>query len=585
VPFLKEVAAVHGGVVLLLCPDFYPRFLDVSFPTWKDSFRSLDVVCLCGVGLAAPARRFHGRLRSTLCLHSRLSQAPPDTHPYSNTVPVTLPLSHLQQVKQEWFANTPRDLMSGLVVALALIPEAIAFSIIAGVDPKVGLYASFCIAVVTAFAGGRPAMISAATGSMALLMGNLVKDHGLQYLLAATLLTGVIQIVCGLCRLGDLLKYVSRSVTTGFVNALAILIFLAQLPEFHGAGWQMYAMVAAGLAILYLLPLVTRIVPSPLVCIVLLTAFSMATGLNLRTVGHMGELPSTFPFFLIPQVPLNLETLWIIVPYALPLAMVGLLESLMTASIVDDMTDTDSSKNRECTGQGLANIVAGFFGGMAGCAMIGQTVINVRSGGRGRLSTFAAGVILLLMIVVLGDWVSRIPMAALVAVMIMVSIGTFNWNSLRNLGVYPKSSSIATFTTVAVVVWTHNLALGVGVGVLLSALTFARKVAQVLRVTSALTPDGQCRSYEVRGQLFFVSAAKFASAFDVREGLPRVVIDLSHAHFWDITSITSLDKIILKFRHEGTQVDVIGMNEASATLVDRLAVHDKPNTLDRLLEH
>ena len=313
---------------------------------------------------------------------------------------------------REWSSNFRRDIVAGAVVALALIPQAIAFSIIAGADPKVGLYASFSIAVIIAFVGGRPGMISAATGAMALLMVDLVKNHGLQYLLAATLLTGVIQIVAGFFRLGDLMRFVSRSVVTGFVNALAILIFLAQLPEFKGAGWPMHAMVAAGLTIIYVLPRFTKAVPSPLVCIVALTAFSMLVGLDLRTVGDMGELPSSLPVFLFPEVPLNLETLWIILPTAIPLAIVGLLESLMTATIVDDMTDTGSSKNRECAGQGIANIVAGIFGGMAGCAMIGQSVINVKSGGRGRLSAFAAGAILLVLIVVLGDYVKQIGAGA-----------------------------------------------------------------------------------------------------------------------------------------------------------------------------
>jgi len=490
-----------------------------------------------------------------------------------------------QKTKQEWFSNIHKDLLAGLVVALALIPEAIAFSIISGVDPKVGLYASFCIAVVTAIVGGRPAMISAATGAMALLMVNLVKEHGLQYLLAATLLTGVLQIIAGALKLGNLLRFVSRSVMTGFVNALAILIFLAQLPEFKGAGWQMYALVAAGLGIIYLFPLITKAVPSPLVCIVVITGFALWTGLDLRTVGDMGELPSALPTFFLPDVPFNLETLWIILPYSLPLAVVGLLESLMTATIVDDLTDTDSAKNQECAGQGVANIVSGFFGGMAGCAMIGQTVINVQSGGRGRLSTFSAGVFLLLLLVILGDWVARIPMAALVAVMIMVAIGTFSWASLVNMRTHPKSSSMVMIATVIVVVFTHNLALGVLVGVLMSALTFARKVAQIVRVTSTLDAANECRTYEVRGQLFFASAESFSRSFDFREVVPRIVIDVSHAHIWDITAIAALDKVVLKFRREGSEVTIAGLNEASATLVDRLAVHDKPDAMERLLQH
>jgi SulP family sulfate permease len=491
----------------------------------------------------------------------------------------------MNSLRREWLSNVRNDLLSGVVVALALIPEAIAFSIIAGVDPKVGLYASFCIAVVIAFVGGRPGMISAATGAMALLMVTLVKEHGLQYLLAATLLTGVFQIVAGVFKLGDLMRFVSRSVVTGFVNALAILIFLAQLPEFKGQGWPMYAMVAAGLAIIYLFPLLTKAVPSPLVCIVALTGFAMITGLPFRTVGDMGELPSTLPVFFLPDVPWNWETLKIILPYSLPLAVVGLLESLMTATIVDDLTDTPSAKNRECTGQGVANLVAGCFGGMAGCAMIGQSVINVKSGGRGRLSTFVAGVFLLILIVVLGDWVRRIPMAALVAVMVMVSIGTFNWASFRNFKIHPRSSSIVMVSTVLVVVFTHNLALGVGVGVLLSALFFAHKVSRFVAVSSELSADGTERTYTVRGQLFFVTASRFGDAFDFREVLEKVRIDVSHAHFWDLSAINALDRVVLKFRREGADVEIIGMNEASQTLVTRLAKHDKPGALEDLGGH
>lgn len=486
---------------------------------------------------------------------------------------------------QQWFSHPRRDIIAGTVVALALIPEAIAFSIIAGVDPKVGLYASFCIAIIISFVGGRTGMISAATGAMALLMVTLVKEHGLHYLFAATLLTGVIQIIAGICKLGTLMKFVSRSVVIGFVNALAILIFMAQLPEFHGQGWLMYGMVAAGLAIIYLLPLLTKAVPSPLICIIVLTAVSIGLNLDLRTVGDMGELPSTLPAFLWPDIPFNLETLWIILPYSVPLAVVGLLESLMTATIVDDYTDTESNKSRECTGQGIANIVSGLFGGMAGCAMIGQSVINVKSGGRGRLSTFCAGLFLIILIVVLGDWVKQIPMAALVAVMIMVSIGTFNWASFKNLRVYPKSSSLVMMATVGVVVGTHNLALGVGVGVLLSALFFARKVSQLLDITAERSADGSTLTYRVRGQLFFVSAVTFAEAFSFDEVPPLVRIDVSHAHLWDLTSINALDKIVLKYRREGAQVELIGLNEASKTIVDRLAVHDKPGAMDQAPGH
>ncbi len=486
---------------------------------------------------------------------------------------------------RQWFSNPRGDIIAGAVVALALIPEAIAFSLIAGLDPQAGLYASFCIAIVIAFVGARPGMISAATGAMALLMVNLVKDHGLEYLLAATLLTGVLQILAGVFKLGSLMTFVSRSVVIGFVNALAILIFMAQLPEFKGQGLLMYGMVGAGLAIIYILPRFTRVVPSPLVCIVALTAVSVILGLDLRTVGDMGQLPSALPAFLLPDIPFNLETLRIILPYSVPLAIVGLLESLMTATIVDDFTDTASNKSRECTGQGVANIAAGFFGGMAGCAMIGQSVINVKSGGRGRLSTFCAGLFLLILILVLGDWVRQIPMAALVAVMIMVSIGTFNWASVKNLRVYPKSSSLVMIATVAVVVTTHNLALGVGVGVLLSALFFARKVSQLLTIQSKLSTDGTERTYCVHGQLFFVSASTFADAFDFREVLTKVRIDVSHAHFWDLTAINALDKVVIKYRREGTEVEIAGLNEASQTIVGRLAIHDKPGALGPTPSH
>ena len=476
--------------------------------------------------------------------------------------------------------------LAGIVVALALIPEAIAFSIIAGVDPKVGLYASFCIAVITAIAGGRPGMISAATGAMALLMITLVKQHGLEYLLAATLLTGIIQIIFGLFKLGDLMRFVSRSVVTGFVNALAILIFMAQLPELSGTygSVTVYGMTALGLAIIYLFPYVTKKVPSPLVCIVVLTAIAVYFNLDIRTVANMGELPDSLPIFLWPEVPLNLETLQIIFPYALALAVVGILESLMTATIVDDFTDTTSDKNRECVGQGIANIGSGLIGGMAGCAMIGQSVINVKSGGRTRLSALLAGSLLLVMVVFLDQYVGMIPMAALVAVMIMVSIGTFSWSSVKDLGKNPKSSSVVMIATVLVVVFTHNLAYGVLVGVLLSALFFANKVGQILYIGSTLSADGHHRTYNVVGQVFFSSSEQFVGAFDFKDAVEKVTIDVSKAHFWDITAVSSLDKVVIKFRREGTEVELLGLNEASATLVDKFAIHNRPD-VEKLMGH
>ena len=489
----------------------------------------------------------------------------------------------LTQSKADWFGNIRGDFLAGLVVALALIPEAIAFSVIAGVDPKVGLYASFCIAVVISIVGGRPGMISAATGAMALLMVTLVKQHGLEYLLAATLLTGVLQLLAGYLRLGELMRFVSRSVVTGFVNALAILIFMAQLPELIDVSWVVYGMTAGGLGIIYLFPLINKTLPSPLICILVLTGLAMLLGLDIRTVGDMGELPDTLPIFLWPDVPLNLETLFIILPYAAPLAVVGLLESLMTATIVDDLTDTTSDKNRECKGQGIANIASGLVGGMAGCAMIGQSVINVKSGGRGRLSTFVAGFVLLIMVVFLSDWVARIPMAALVAVMIMVSIGTFNWASIRDLKQYPLSTNLVMLVTVVVVVWTHNLAYGVFAGVLLAALFFANKISHFMYVDSQHDEATDQRSYQVHGQLFFNSADKFSNAFDYKEAVSRVTIDVSRAHFWDITAVAALDKVVLKFRREGTEVEVIGINEASETIIDRFGQHDKPEDIDKVL--
>lgn len=487
----------------------------------------------------------------------------------------------LHTFRREWLTNIPTELLSGVLVALALIPEAIGFSIVAGVDPKVGLYASFSIACVTAVVGGRPAMISAATASTAVLMITLVRDHGLHYLFAATVLMGAIQIAAGALRLGLLMKFVSRSVMTGFVNALAILIFLAQLPQLTHVGWETYAMVAVGLAIIYLFPYATKRVPSALVSIVILTAFTIWSGIKLRTVGDMGELPSSLPFFAVPAVPFTLDTLRVILPYSLTMAAVGLLESLLTASIVDDMTDTASDKNRECVGQGVANFITGFLGAMGGCAMIGQSVINVTAGARTRLSTFFAGAFLLFLIVVLGEWVKRIPMAALVAVMIMVSISTFNWSSITSLRSHPLSSSVVMLATVVIVVATGDLSMGVLTGVVLSGVFFAAKVARLLEVGTEAAEDGSAITYFVTGQVFFASSNSLVAAFDYIEVPPRVCIDLTDAHFWDITAIGALDDIVLKFRRHGAEVEVIGLNRASATMVERFGTHHRPNARAR----
>lgn len=477
--------------------------------------------------------------------------------------------------RQQWLANPRRDILAGTVVALALIPEAIAFSIIAGVDPAVGLYASFVIAVTIAFVGGRPAMISAATGAMALLMVTLVRDHGLEYLFAASLLTGVFQILIGIARLGRYIKFVSRSVMTGFVNSLAILIFLAQMPELVGANWQTFAMVGAGLAIIYGLPRLTKAVPSALVAIVVLSAFAILMGLDVRTVGDMGEMPSTFPMFHIPAVPLTWETFTIIAPVAATLAFVGLLESLLTANLIDDLTDTPSDKDRETRGQGIANILSSLFGGMAGCAMIGQSIINVTSGARGRLSTLWAGLFLLFLILVLRDWVAQIPMAALVAVMIMVSIGTFDWKSVANLRSTPVQSSIVMIATTVTVVLTHDLSKGVILGVLLSAVFFMRKVGKTIRVSEIETPEEGVLKYRVTGQLFFASADYFAAAFEYHGHPTHVEIDMSDAHLWDLTGVAAVDKVVFRYRRLGATVNVIGMNEAGQTLVRKVGRHDK----------
>lgn len=480
---------------------------------------------------------------------------------------------NLNTFKRQWFFNTKQDLLAGAVVGLALIPEAIAFSIIAGVDPKVGLYASFIIAVMTAFLGGRPGSISAATGAMALLMIDLVRDHGLEYLLAATLLTGILQVIFGVLKLGRQMKYVPRAVMIGYINALAVLIFLAQLPQLTNVPVTVYILTLLSLAIIYILPRFTKAVPSPLVALAVMTIAAIALKLDVPTVGDMGELPTTLPLFALPQVPFNLETLRIILPYSLTLAIVGLLASFLTAALVDDLTDTPSDKNQEAKGQGIANIVTAFFGGMAGCGMIGQSVINVQSGGRGRLSTLSSGVFLLFAILVLKDWVKQMPMAALVAVMIMVSIGTFRWSSFKNMPRIPPTETIVMLTTMFVTIFTRNFALGVATGIVMSTVFFSRKIALLVFVDKVLSDDGTHRIYKVAGQIFFLSKEEFLQSFDFRELVERVTIDLTQAHLWDQGAVEVVDKVVSKFRRNGTEVEVVGLNQASATLFDRLAIN------------
>lgn len=461
------------------------------------------------------------------------------------------------------------EMLAGLVVALALIPEAISFSLIAGVDPKVGLYASFTIAVTIAITGGRPAMISAATGAMALVIVGLVAEHGVEYLLAATVLAGLIQVALGLLKVPRLMRFVPRSVMTGFVNALAILIFLAQVPYIGAGGGLGLLLIAAGLLVIYTLPRIVPAIPSPLVAIVLLTVAVVAGGIDLPNVGDEGELPSALPFLGIPAVPLTLETLLIVLPYAATLAAVGLLESLMTARLVDDITETRSDKDREARGQGIANVVTGFFGGMAGCAMIGQTMINVRvSGARTRISTFFSGAFLLALVVGLGSLVAVIPMAALVAVMILVSVSTFDWHSIKpaTLKRMPRSETLVMGVTVVGTVATHNLAIGVGAGVLTAMACFARKVAHLVEVERVLDPDGSSVLYSVTGELFFASDQELVEAFEYPADPPRVIIDFSRAHVWDASAVAALDAIEGHYARHGTEIEITGLNDTSAEL-------------------
>lgn len=477
----------------------------------------------------------------------------------------------LEKIKREWFSNVRGDILAGIVVALALIPEAIAFSIIAGVDPMVGLYASFCIAVIIAFVGGRPGMISAATGAMALLMFPLVKEHGLDYLLVATILTGVIQILFGIFKVAKVMKFIPRAVMIGFVNALAILIFMAQVPHFIGISNLTYVFVAITLAIVYILPRFFKAVPAPLIAIIALTAVALYTNVDLRTVGDLGAITRTLPEFFIPNVPFTLETLVIVFPFSLALAIVGLLESLLTASIVDDMTDTESDKNRESRGQGIANIVTGFFGGMAGCAMIGQSVINVKSGGRGRLSTFIAGIFLMFLIIVLGDLVIQIPMPVLVGIMIMVSIGTFDWSSFTYLRKAPKTDSIVMLVTVGIVVATNDLSKGVIAGVILSAIFF---VAKISKLKVKIKHQDNRVIYEVEGQLFFASTEDFLKSFDFNLENKNITIDFSDSHIWDDSAVGAVDKAVIKFQEKDNKVTIIGLDTSSREIFHKLAVNN-----------
>ncbi|MFS0783106.1 SulP family inorganic anion transporter [Bacillus sp. 1P06AnD] len=483
----------------------------------------------------------------------------------------------LESLRKDWFSNVRADVLSGIVVALALIPEALAFSIIAGVDPMVGLYASFCIAVLISFVGGRPAMISAATGSMALLMLPLVKKYGLDYLLAATVLTGLLQWLFGVLKVAKLMKFIPRPVMIGFVNALAILIFMAQVPHFVGISTMTYLFVGVTLLIVFIMPRFIKIFPAPLLAIVVLTAAAIFGHVPLQTVGDLGTITKSFPSFIIPDVPFNLETFKIIFPYSLALAIVGLLETLLTATIVDDMTESDSNKNKEARGQGIANIVNGFFGGMAGCAMIGQSVINVKSGGRGRLSTLVAGLFLMFLILVLGDLVVQIPMPVLAGIMIMVCIGTFDWSSFAYLRKAPKTDAFVMLATVVIVVWTNDLSKGVIAGVILSAIFF---VAKISKIKIQQKVHGNQMLYRVEGQLFFASVESFVDRFDLTAEHKIIVIDFSDSHVWDDSAVGAIDKVVLKLRENQNEVNVIGLDNRSEAIIDRLSLYRKQESLD-----
>lgn len=471
------------------------------------------------------------------------------------------------KIQKEWYGNVRKDVLSGLVVAIALIPEAIAFSIIAGVDPMVGLYSSFCIAIITAFFGGRPGMISAATGAMALVLAGLVASHGVEYMLLATILAGVLQIIFGFLKIGELLKYIPRSVMIGFVNALGILIFRSQLSYFKGEDITMYLLVLAGIAIIYFFPKINKVIPAPLIAILVLTGITLLINFDTTTIGDIGNISGTLPRFLFPDVPLNIETLKIIFPVSLSLSIVGLVESLLTARLLDELTDTKSNKNRECVGQGLANVVAGLFGGMAGCAMIGQSVINYESGGRGRLSTLVAGVFLMILILVLNGWVMLIPIAALVAVMIIVSIATFDWSSIKRIKKVPKDDTFVMIATVVVVLATDNLAIGVIVGIVMSSLFFVQKISRV-KVKKITTENGIV--FKCSGQLFFASTTHFFEKFDfINIDNTNVIINVENMKIWDESASSAFDKLLEKFRQNNANIKVEGLSDACEDLLTK----------------
>lgn len=468
----------------------------------------------------------------------------------------------MHTLKQQWFGNIRADILAGIVVGLALIPEALAFAFIVGVDPRVALYASFTMAIITAFVGGRPALISAATGAMALVLVSLMANHGLQYVLAATILTGIIQLILGSLGVANLMRFIPNSVMLGFVNALGIMIFITQMPYLLGSNIMTYVFAIVTLILVYVIPRFIKSIPAPLIAIVVMTIIALASGVKLQSIGDLGTMPATLPTFLFPDIPFNFETLRIILPYSLALSVVGLLESLLTSEVLDDMTDTPSNKNREARGQGIANFFTGFFGGMAGCALIGQSIINIKSGGRGRLSTFIAGAFLMFLIIVLGDVVIKVPMPVLVGVMVMVSMTTFNWSSFKFLRQAPKSESLVMLVTVGIILYTQNLAIGVVIGVILSALFF---VAKISRVTVTRDKD----IYRIKGPLFFASTTKFIQAFD-KVSEKAIIINFENSQLWDESAVGAILKVQEKLEEKGTTVKIEGLNSTSQQLYKQL---------------
>ncbi|MDK2562095.1 SulP family inorganic anion transporter [Romboutsia sedimentorum] len=485
----------------------------------------------------------------------------------------------MRQNKKEWLGNIKGDLLAGVVVCMALIPEAIGFSIVAGVDPMVGVYASFMISLITSIFGGRPGLISAAAGATALVLASLVRDHGVEYLFAATILTGIIQVILGYLKIGNLMKFIPKPVMIGFVNALGILMLQSQLNHFKGPS-ILLLLGAIGVAIIYLLPKLTKAVPSPIVAIITITIIVSVFNIDIKTLGDMGEITSELPKFLIPNVLFNMETLMIILPYSISVSLVGIVESLLTAQLVDDLTDTPSDKNRECVGQGLGNVVAGFFGGIAGCGMIGQTIINNNYGGRGRLSTLTAGTAMLFCVILLNEFIVQIPVVSLAAVMVVVSISTFNWGSIKRIAKVPKSDTLVMLSTVIVVLLTHNLAYGVIVGIIISAIVFSSKISEINVKKHKV--HGYIK-YEVKGQLFFASTTKFINSFDYNEKLESIDIDFTNVKVWDESAVDAIDKVVIKYHKNGIETNLIGLSESCLELIDNMGIHNKPGGLEMVI--